>query len=186
MTQPSAPQPSLEEELRSLQAIYPDPEVLAQQMDLELTAFKETMRAAQPHWQTRMPGRDWTPAQEAEHTILVNEGTGRLVRLLLSDKPLRDAPKQQGELRDGRRLAPAGTQPGPELPLDVLMARHAATRPLLAGVRAEPDPARTFHHPFLGMLDAMDWLRMAAYQTRHHRQTLQAGLDRLNTGERAD
>ena len=179
-------QPSLESELAAMRAAAPNAEVLAAQMDQELTAFEEVMRRAQPHWQTRMPGRDWTPAQEADHTIRVNEGSGRLVRLLLSDKPMRPLPRQEGEVRNGRRVAPANTEPGPEQPLDALIERHTATRVLLTDVRAKADPERTAHHPFLGDLDALDWLRMAAYQTRHHRQTLQAGLDRLDAGERAE
>jgi hypothetical protein len=178
-------QSSLPEELAALRAAFPTPEAVAAQLGRELTDFGDTMRAAEPHWHTPMPGRTWTPAQEAEHTILVNEGTGRLVRLLLSDRPLRETPREPGRTREGRRLAPQGTEPGPGEDLGTLIARNEATRPLLTEVRAEPDPERTFHHPFLGMLDALDWLRMAAAQTRHHRTTLQSGLDRLEAAEHA-
>ena len=51
-------------------------------------------------------------------------------------------------------------------------------RQLLA-VAAPADPGRTFYHPFMGQLDALDWLRMAAYQTRHHRQAVERGLAAL-------
>jgi hypothetical protein len=192
MTQPRAQeqprvqeQPSAQDRLAALRAAYPTPEAVTSGMQRELDAFEQTMRGAAAHWGTRMPGRDWTPAQEAEHTILVNEGTGKVVRLLLSGRPLRDTPQFPGQIRDGRWLAPPGTEPGPEQPLEALLARHAATCPLLAGVQAGPDPERTFPHPFLGNIDALDWLRMAAGQTGHHRRTLQAGLDRLDAGERA-
>lgn len=169
---------SVEEQLASLKADYPTPEALITAMEQELGAFESTMRWAAPYWNTVMPGRDWTPAQEADHTITINEGTGKLVRLLLSDKPLREAPQRPGVTEGGRRLAPPGTEPGPDQPLETVLQRHAATRPLLE-VHAESDPGRTFYHPFMGMLGALDWLRMAAYQTRHHRLSMQAGVDRL-------
>ncbi|WP_102128159.1 DinB family protein [Deinococcus planocerae] len=178
-------QPGLDEQIAALRAALPTPEAVAAELDRELTAFAESLRAAEPHWHAPMPGRTWTPAQEAEHTILVNEGTARVVRLLLSDKPLRETPGQEGRTENGRRLAPQGTEPGPGEDLATLLARNEATRPLLAGVRAGPNPARTFHHPFLGPIDALDWLRMAAAQTRHHRTTLRAGLDRLSAGGHA-
>lgn len=177
-------QPGIQDELAALRAAYPTPEATAQGMRRELEAFEATLRRAAAHWGEPMPGRTWTPAQEAEHTILVNEGVGRLVRLLLSGKPLREVPHQPGRVEKGRRVAPPGTEPGPGEGLEELLARHAATFPLLAGVRAEPDPERTWPHAFLGRLDALDWLRMAAWQTGHHRRTLGAGLDRLEAGER--
>lgn len=183
--QASPAQASAQEQLAALHAAFPTPEAVASGLRRELGAFEQTMRGAEVHWHARMPGRDWTPAQEVEHTILVNEGTAKVVRLLLSGKPLRETPQQPGQLRGGRRLAPAGTEPGPPQPLDVLLARHAATRAVLDGFQAQPDPARTFPHPFMGRIDALDWLRMAAGQTGHHRRTLQAGLDRLNAGEQA-
>ncbi|WP_407572338.1 DinB family protein [Deinococcus altitudinis] len=173
---------SVEEQLADLKAVYPTPEALIEGMRQELGAFEATVRGAAPYWNTRMPGRDWTPAQEADHTIMINEGTGRLVRLLLSDKPLRDAPEEPGVTEGGRRLAPANTLPGPDQPMESVLARHAATRSLLE-VHAEPGAARTFYHPFMGKIGALDWLRMAAYQTRHHRLSMQAGLDRLANAE---
>ena len=71
----------------------------------------------------------------------------------------------------------------PDQSLEALLERHAATRTLLE-VHAEADAARTLYHPFMDDLDALDWLRMAAYQTRHHRLSIQAGLDRLNAGQK--
>ena len=174
---------SVEEQLSSLHAAYPTPEALLGSMRRELDAFEGVMRAAVPHWNTRLPGRDWTPAQEADHTILVNEAGGRIVKLLLSGKPLREVVRQPGRTQGGKRVAPPFLEPGPEQPLEALLARNEATRALLE-VHAEPDPQRTFYHPFMNDLDALGWLRMAAYQTRHHRLSMQAGLDRLNAGLR--
>ncbi|EYB68571.1 hypothetical protein DEIPH_ctg020orf0004 [Deinococcus phoenicis] len=172
--------------MAALRAFYPTSEVALAQLHREIDAFEQALHGAAPHWGTRMPGRDWTPAQEAEHTILVNEGTAKLARLLLSERPLRETAPQEGRTENGRRLAPPGTEPGPEQPLETLLARNAATRALLAGVQADPNPDRTFPHPFMGNIDALDWLRMAAWHTRHHRKTLQAGVDRLTAGERTE
>ncbi|WP_034387643.1 DinB family protein [Deinococcus sp. YIM 77859] len=171
--------PSSEEQLALLRATYPTPEGLSAQLEREFAALAQTMRAAAPHWHTPMPGRTWSPAQEAEHTILVNEGTGRVVRLLLSERPLRPVPLEPGRTAQGKRLAPPGTEPGPGEALETLLERHAAAGPLLSGARAAPNPERTFPHPFLGELDALDWLRMAAWHTRHHRQAIERGLAAL-------
>ena len=176
------PQASVQDQLAALRVAYPTPEALLGSMRQELGAFGDVMRSAVPHWNTRLPGRDWTPAQEADHTILVNEAGGKVVRLLLSDKPLREVARQPGQTQGGKRVAPPFLEPGPEQSLEALLERHAATRTLLE-VHAEADAARTLYHPFMDDLDALDWLRMAAYQTRHHRLSIQAGLDRLNAGQ---
>ena len=177
------PQASIQDQLTALRSAYPGPEALLGSMSQELGAFEGVMRAAVPHWNTRLPGRGWTPAQEADHTILVNEAGGKIVRLLLSDKPLREVVRQPGQTQGLGRIAPPFLEPGPDQPLEALLERHAATRILLE-VHAEPDATRTFYHPFMDDIDALDWLRMAAYQTRHHRLSMQAGLDRLNAGQK--
>ena len=186
MTQSSPavdPRASIQDQLAALRSAYPGAAALLGSMRHELGAFGDVMRSAVPHWNTRLPGRDWTPAQEADHTILVNEAGGKVVRLLLSGKPLREVARQPGQTRGGKRVAPPFLEPGPEQSLEALLERHAATRTLLE-VHAEPDATRTLYHPFMDDLDALDWLRMAAYQTRHHRLSMQAGLDRLNAGQK--
>lgn len=171
--------PNAEEQLAALHALSPTPEAVADRLRRELDAFEQVLREAEATWDRRMPDREWSPAQEAEHVILVNEGTARIVRLLLSDKPLREVPEQPGRIVNGRRLAPEGTEPGPGQPLSTLLDRHAAARALLVEFQPEPNPARTFYHPFLGRLDALDWLRMTTWHTRNHRKAMRAGLDRL-------
>lgn len=177
--------PHAEEQLVLLRATYPTSAVLAEQLARELAAFEQALRMAASHWHTLLPGRAWTPAQEAEHTILVNEGTGRIVRLLLSDRPLRAGPQEPGRTENGKRLAPAGTEPGPGEELGVLLARHAAAAARLRELHAAPNPERTFVHPFLGPLDALDWLRMATWHTRHHCQAIARGLAQLTGDEPA-
>ncbi|WP_412027206.1 DinB family protein [Deinococcus yunweiensis] len=171
--------PTEQEQMAALRAAYPTPDDLVSRMYRELDAFEAVIRAAAPHWNTVQPGREWTPAQELEHAIIINEGTGRLVRLLRSDKEIRQPPQVPGEYRSGKRQAPATTIPAGDQTPEQLLERHAATRDLLA-VAAPADPGRTFYHPFMGQLDALDWLRMAAYQTRHHRQAVERGLAALS------
>lgn len=171
-------QPSEQEQMAALRAAYPTPADLASRMHRELDALDAVIRAAAPHWTTVQPGREWTPAQEAEHTIIINEGTGRLARLLMSDKEIRQPPLVPGEYRDGKRQAPPSTLPGGDVTPEALLERNAATRDLLT-VTPAPNPERTYHHPFMGQLDALDWLRMAAYQTRHHRQAIERGVAAL-------
>jgi len=162
--------------LAQLYEQYPTPAHTAQGLEEELQAFSAVMRLAAPHWHTPLPGRAWSPAQEAEHVVLVNESAGRLVGLLLSDRPLRALPQVPGRTENGRRLAPPGTEPGSGEALETLLDRHARSSALLAEFRPEPDPARTFVHPFLGPLDALDWLRMAAWHMGHHRRAMERGL----------
>lgn len=169
-----------QDQLIKLREAYPTPEVTAERLREELRAFGETVRAASAHWHTRLPEREWSPAQETEHVIRVNESTGRLIRLLLSDRELRAGPEQPGVLKEGRRQAPPGLEPGEGEELETLLERHRAAGEVLAGLHAEPNPARTYFHPFLGQLDALDWLRMTAWHMASHRRALRRGLDRLS------
>lgn len=166
--------------LAQLHETYPTPEQTAWALAAELGAFGAAMRSAAAHWHTPLPGRTWSAAQEAEHVILVNEQTGRLVGRLLSERPLREGPREPGQTHQGRRLAPPGTEPGAGETLEVLLERHAGSSLRLAGWRPGPDPGRTFFHPFLGPLDALDWLRMAAWHTGHHRRALERGQAEFN------
>ncbi|WP_293914062.1 DinB family protein [Deinococcus sp.] len=170
-----------------LRAFGAAPAEVAERLERELAAFSETARRAQPDWHRPLPERTWTPAQESEHVLLVAESTVKIVRLLLSDSSLRETPRVLiGTDEQGRRQAPAGTEPGPDQPWNALAGRYSALTPALRGLALsvpEPlaplEPARMFWHPALGDLDALDWLRTAAFHTRHHRHSLQAGLDAL-------
>lgn len=154
------------------------PDELASRLEQELHAFEEAAHSAGQCWSELLVGRDWTFAQECEHVVLVNEASAKIARLLLSDKPLRPAPPMAGEVIDGRRQAPAGSLPGPGLPWSELASRHEASRQaLLSAVRGGHElPERTFPHPFLGPLGALDWVRMACAHTRHHRRQIETSL----------
>ncbi|WP_019588773.1 DinB family protein [Deinococcus apachensis] len=160
----------------ALRAMGDSPEEVRDRLARELGAFEAAVLAAQPQWHETLPFRAWTAAQESEHVILVNEGTARIVALLLSDRPLRPVPPVPGELVEGRRQAPTGTRPGPDQPWETLRERHATAREALLShaPRATDDPGRRFFHPFMGEITALDWLRMAAFHIRHHRKQLQA------------
>lgn len=159
-----------------LRALGNTPEEVRARLVKELDAFEAAVLTAQPRWHEVLPGREWTAAQESEHVILVNEGTARIVALLLSNRPLRPVLPVPGKLVEGRRQAPDGTRPGPDQPWETLRERHAAAREALLGSAplASDDPERRFFHPFMGELTALDWLRMAAYHVRHHCKQLQA------------
>jgi DinB superfamily len=160
------------------------PADVAERLERELSAFEALALRAQPAWHRPLPDRTWTPAQESEHVLLVAENTAKIVRLLLSGAPLRETPKVPIAVDEqGRRQAPAGTEPGPDQPWSALAERYAALLPALRGqalsVPADLDQTRIFFHPALGDLHALDWLRVAAFHTRHHRHSLKAGLDAL-------
>ncbi|MBB5233949.1 DinB family protein [Deinococcus budaensis] len=159
----------------TLRSLGSSPAEVGARLERELNAFEAAVAAAQPRWHQRLPGREWTAAQESEHVILVNESSARIAALLVSDRALRPTPQVPGEQIGGKRVAPPGTVPGPDQPWEALAGRHAAARAaLLAGLeRATDNPERTFFHPFMGELTALDWLRMAAYHVGHHRRQLE-------------
>ncbi|WP_027483188.1 DinB family protein [Deinococcus pimensis] len=154
------------------------PQEVAARLEQELDAFERAAASAQDRWDTLMPHRAWTYAQEAEHIVVVNEGSARIARLLLSDRPLRPVEVPRGQLANGRRLAPEAMLPGPGQPWTALRERHAASREALltAARQGHETPDRTFPHPFMDDLDALGWLRMAAYHTRHHRRQLEKSV----------
>ncbi|MDB5044737.1 MAG: hypothetical protein JWQ08_787 [Deinococcus sp.] len=163
------------EQRQLLRAFGQTPADVRSRLERELDAFERAVNAAQPHWHTTLPGRSWTAAQESEHIIRVNAGTARIAALLLSDKPLRPGDQTPGILVDGKRQAPAGLQPGPDQSWADLSAGHTQTRAALlnAAAQAPETSDRTFFHPFMGELTALDWLRMAGFHVRHHRKQLE-------------
>ena len=143
----------------------------------ELGRFGAHLRTREADWTRVQPGRSWTPAQETEHVLLVNDLTAGVLRLLASDKPLRAGPQVPGEVQGGKRLAPQGTEPSREgrawEGVDTEWERSAeALR--AAAARVTDDPERTFWHPFFGEISALDWLRMIVFHVRNHRQLLEA------------
>ena len=185
MTQPEYEDLAYEERVAWLRAFGKSPPDVAERLERELMAYAAAAGRAAPHWHTQMPDRTWTPAQESEHVVLVNEGSAKVARLLLSDKALRPTPQHPIEADvQGRRLAPPGTVPGEGQAWDALLGRHNAVQAaLMAAARQAPEASeRRFWHGAMGELTALDWLRMAAYHTRHHRKKLEAGLSALEAG----
>ena len=132
----------------------------------------------QNHWLTSPAEGRWSPAQVTEHVLLVNENVGRIVSLLLSDKPLQAGPAVAGKTLNGKRVAPARLEPGAGQPWTDLEPRWQASHALLTGVAARlggADLTRRYFHPFLGEIDAHDWTRMVTFHLRHHCRQLSEG-----------
>ncbi|MFC4638576.1 DinB family protein [Deinococcus hohokamensis] len=147
-----------------------------ERLSTELDRFEAQLQARQADWTRPQPERDWSPAQEAEHVLLINEGVTRLLALLLSERELRAVPQTPGVLKDGKRQAPAHTMPSADgLAWAELDGRWAAHRARLEEVAAQirETPGRTMWHPFYGELDALDWLRMVNGHLYSHRQLLE-------------
>ncbi|MFB9990756.1 DinB family protein [Deinococcus oregonensis] len=163
------------EQRQQLRAYAPTPADVQARLERELNAFERAVEAVQPHWHTTLPGRAWTAAQESDHIIRVNAGTARIAALLLSDRPLRPTEQIPGVMVDGKRQAPAGLEPGPDQAWADLSAAHTQTRAALlqAAAQAPESSERTFFHPYLGQLTALEWLKMAALHIRHHRKQLE-------------
>lgn len=149
------------------------------ELERELALLDAHLRSRHADWTQVLPGRAWSPAQEAEHALLIAEAGARAVRLLLSARPLRPVAHEPGTLVDGQRQSPAFAVPGTEgltwEALDGRWAAHVADLlSLAAQVRSTPD--RVLWHPFLGELDAVGWLRSISAHTRHHREALQRSV----------
>lgn len=145
-------------------------------LSAQLDAFEAELRTREHDWTTVQPGREWSPAQEAEHVVKINSGITRLLGLLLSDRDLRPTPQTPGVLKDGKRQAPPESLPSAAgLPWqsweEVWSGHRAALETVAAGIRETP--GRTAWHPFFGELDALDWLRMVAAHLHSHRELLE-------------
>lgn len=169
--------PIAEEQLKALRANAGAGAELAERVQAELRALSEAIRRAEgERWQVVMSGREWTPAEEAEHIIMTNEGTARVIRLLLSDKELRAGPQVYTEYRpDGRRIAPPNVQPTGTASAQDLLRRNEVLLDAL-NVNITEASERTFFHPAYGPLDALDWLRIVPSHTRGHRKGIEAGI----------
>lgn len=154
------------------------PDDVRARLTKELDRFEAQLRTRQADWTRVQPGREWSPAQDAEHVILINDSIARGVALLLSDRELRPSPRAPGETTpDGRRVAPPHTRPSDTgLAWEDLDTRWAQSRAGLERTAADlrATPGRTLWHPFFGELDALDWMRMVAIHLNNHRKQLEA------------
>ncbi|WP_407539457.1 DinB family protein [Deinococcus radiomollis] len=171
-------QPERASGTRMLTAFGETPAQIQAELHKAFGRFEAAIPDHQGHWLTSPAEGRWSPAQVTEHVLLVNENVARIVALLLSDTPLRAGPAVPGQTLDGKRLAPAGLEPGEGLPWDALEPRWQASRAVLDGVAARlegADLTRRYFHPFLGEIDAHDWTRMVTFHLRHHCRQLAEG-----------
>jgi hypothetical protein len=136
-------------------------------------------------WSAPRPEGRWSPAQIAEHLVLVYEynrtvvkgtagrGAPRLLRPLLRWLVVERTLKAGRFTRKGR--APAIFQPSAApAPANELLTRlMAAVTGLEADIRSGHPAARhTLEHPFFGTTNMIDWMRLQAIHARHHRSQL--------------
>ena len=177
MTQSNQPAARLSgpEGARQLRVFGDTPEQMQQQLSTAFERFEASLPLHQDHWLTAPAEGRWSPAQVTEHVIIVNEGVAKILRLLLSDKALRELPRTPGVQQGGNYQAPANLQPGEGQPWEALQARWQASRALMTELSAHlgsADPSRRMFHPFYDDLDAHDWTRMATGHLRQHRRQL--------------
>lgn len=152
------------------------PDEARTRLKAELDAFEQHLQKREADWTRTQPEREWSPAQEAEHVMKINDSITRVLGLLLSDKELRPVPQTVGELRGGKRVAPAFSEPSAaglsRQDWQTQWATHReALEKVAAGVRETPQ--RTFWHQYYGELDALNWLRMVNGHLYSHRQLLE-------------
>lgn len=161
---------------RMLTAFGDTPDQISAELRKALERFQVAVPECQSHWLTPpAPGR-WSPAQVTEHVLLVNEVVAGIAAQLLAQTPRLPPPSGPGRVIGGKRVSPERLEPGPGTAWTDLTGRWQAACERLIVVSAhlhEADLSRRYAHPFLGEIDAHDWLRMATFHTRHHRRQLE-------------
>ncbi len=147
-------------------------------------ALLALLQGADPTWLTT-PLREgaWTPLMVAEHIALVEDSTARVLRRLRRMRAGEALPPVQavpGEYKDGKPQAPEGVRPQGGMGLEEVLALLARARAALLEEAAQADPHHpaTFPHPFFGELNALGWVRAAAYHEAHHLKALQEAFSR--------
>ena len=161
---------------RMLTAFGETPEQIGAELHKALERFQVTLPECQGHWLiSPAPGR-WSPAQVTEHVLKVNEVVAEIAAQLLSQTPRLPPPSGPGQVIGGKRVSPERLEPGPGAAWADLAGRWQVACERLNAVSArlqDADLSRRYAHPFLGEIDAHDWLRMATFHTRHHRRQLE-------------
>lgn len=159
-----------------LRAYGETPEEVRLTLRRELDALERHLHTRQGDWTRTQPGREWSPAQEIEHVLSIGTAGSRAAKLLLSDRELKAFPQVAGTLKHGKRQAPEFSLPSEQgLAWELWEQAWAAHRQQLEGLAANvrATPGRTFWHPYLGELDALDWLRSLVGHLRGHRELLE-------------
>ena len=161
---------------RMLTAFGETPEQISAELHKALERFQVALPECQGHWlSSPAPGR-WSPAQVTEHVLMVNEVVAEIAAQLLSQTPRLPPPSGPGQVIGGKRVSPERLEPGPGAAWADLAGRWQTACERLNAVSArlqDADLSRRYAHPFLGEIDAHDWLRMATFHTRHHRRQLE-------------
>lgn len=156
------------------------------QVITELERSRDALRAAcpppgSPQWQARENGQGWNVAQLLEHIVTVDQRCRMLIDMFLTQPQEPDWFERTGRqdalvpgaavvkepVAAPERLHPKGDRPAEAM----LVALDAAVADLIAVAR---DPAleikpHTREHPVLGLLNGLQWIRLAAYHTDRHR-----------------
>ena len=161
---------------RMLTAFGETPEQISAELHKALERFQVALPECQGHWLiSPAPGR-WSPAQVTEHVLMVNEAVAEIAVQLLSQTPRLPPPSAPGQVIGGKRVSPERLEPGQGAAWTEFAGRWQAARERLVAAAArlqDADPSKRYAHPFLGEIDAHDWLRMATFHTRHHRKQLE-------------
>lgn len=153
------------------------PEAAQVRLVKELESFEACLPEFQAHWETPLHTLHkgvWSPAQVTEHVVLANTSFSKVLYLLRREAALPEIPKVAGVIAEGKARAPQQLLPGEPQPWELLRPRWLETNErLLREVAATSQwHERHFFHPFFGELDALSWLQVAAFHTRHHHKQL--------------
>jgi hypothetical protein len=137
-------------------------------------------------WATPRAEGVWSPGQVAEHLALTYEynrkvvqGTaeglpfplGLMLRPLLRRIVIDNTLKAGKFTRKGRAPKPFRPGPTPPAPADAIARLTSAVSGMEADLRSRPR-SETIDHPVFGSIRTVDWIKVQAIHTRHHRAQL--------------
>lgn len=141
----------------------------------EIRRFQDTVIHSQDHWLVARAEGAWSPAQIAEHVMLISKSMAQVLRAYQAPE-MPTFPRLPASYVNGKKQSPAYALPGEGKPWSELepdwVKTHIRLVQAAEGVTNWQDQ-RTVHHPYFGDLNALEWLQMATFHLIHHRRQIQ-------------
>jgi len=138
---------------------------------------------------------NWSISHLVEHVAIVDDGAAKICTKLLAAAKLAGKPsdgsfslsagfgENAGKIATAKVEAPAQVHPTGKVSLADSLTRINATADTLGSMRDDLESyaldGHTFPHPFLGDLNAGEWLVIAGLHKRRHASQIQNLLDKI-------
>jgi len=142
-----------------------------------------------------VPVGNWSIGHLVEHVAIVDDGAARICTKLLAAAKLAGKPsdgsfslsagfgENAGKIATAKVEAPAQVHPTGKVSLADSLTRINATTDTIGSMREDLEryalDEHTFPHPFLGDLNAGEWLVISGLHKRRHASQIQNLLDKI-------